>query len=166
VNAKIQVGTKLLRLGEVTGEQWQQLRQLQGRFATFYLRFRYGAPDTRILLAFADAELAHVGWIVPAYKLQARYPFVSDGSYSIISCLTTGRLRGLRIYPSQIQKVVQSDVSAKRFWIWTESTNTPSLKGIGKAGGIKVGEFIQTKWFWGCTSHVRYFPEGTNIKWH
>jgi len=158
LNPKVEIETKLLQLREVTSQQWRQLKQLQGQFTVLYLKFRYGAPDAHILLAFAGCELAHVEWIIPAYRLKGRYPFICDNSYSIISCLTTEGFRGLWIYPSQIQKVIESRISAKEFWIWTASTNISSLKGITKAGGIKVGKFIQRKWFWGCISRIKYFP--------
>jgi hypothetical protein len=156
---KIKVDTKLLQLLEVTAEQWRQVKRLQGLFPALYLKWRYGSPDTFILLAFVDQILSYIEWIVPARKIKSRYSFVSEDSYSIISCLTEPRFRRLGIYTSQIQKVVESDIPAKMFWIWTESTNIPSLKGISNAGGIKVGEFVQKKWFWGCISHLEYHPE-------
>lgn len=164
VCAKIRLETNLLPLGEVTTQQWKQLKQLRGRLAVWYLRWRYGSPETYILLAFVEKILAHIEWVVPAYMLKSRYPFVCDNSYSIISCLTEQSFRGLGIYPSQIQKVVASGMQAKMFWIWTASTNIPSLKGIRKAGGVKVGEFVQKKWFWGCISHIQYFPVGNDSR--
>jgi len=159
IEPKVEVETKLLPLGAVTREHWRQVGQLQGRLAVSYLKFRYGSANTYVLLAYFGEELVHAEWIVPAEKIKGRYPFVADGSYSIISCLTLQSFRGLGIYPSQIQKVVKSNIQAETFWIWTASTNAQSLKGIGKAGGIKVGEFVQKKWLWGCISHIEYFPE-------
>lgn len=159
---KVELNTKLLRLRAMTSQQWGRLKQFQGKFTAVYLRFRYGGPDTHVLLAFIEGKLVHVQWIVPAYKLKRRYRFVPDNSHSIISCLTRHDLRGLGIFPSQIQRVVESDIPAKLFWIWSASTNAPSLKGIRKAGGIKVGEFVHKKWFWGCVSHIKYFPKGTD----
>jgi hypothetical protein len=159
VDSKIQIETKLLRLGEATTQQWMDLRKLLGRFAVLYLKWRYGSPETYILLAYVDKTLVHIEWIVPANKIRGRYPFVTKDSYSIISCLTSQSFRGLGIYPSQIQEVVKSNIPAKLFWIWATYSNVPSLRGIGKAGGVKIGEFIQEKWFWGCISHVEYCPE-------
>jgi hypothetical protein len=156
---KIKVDTKLLQLLEVTIEQWRQLKRLQGLFPALYLKWRYGSPETYILLAYVDKTLVHIEWIVPANKIRGRYPFVTKDSYSIISCLTSQSFRGLGIYPSQIQEVVKSNIPAKLFWIWTAYSNVPSLRGIGKAGGVKAAEFIQKKWFWGCISHVEYRPE-------
>jgi len=164
VSPKVKVDTKLLRMDKVTPLQWGELKQLQGQFDVLYLRLRYGAPNTYILLAYVEETLAHVEWIVPANRIKSRYSFVSEGSYSIISCLTAPRFRGLGIYPSQIQKVVRSDIPAKTFWIWTPVNNIPSLKGIHKAGGTKVAQLVQKKWFWGCISHIEYLPEGSDSR--
>lgn len=161
---RAKVTTTILSLYTLTQTQLRELKKLQGKMAVWYLKLRYGSPTTYILLAYVEKSLAHVQWIVPARKLRFRYNFVTNDSYSIISCLTSQSFRGLGIYPSQIQKVVESDIPARMFWIWTASTNIPSLKGIRKAGGVKVGEFVQKKRFWGCISHVKYFPGGNDSK--
>lgn len=161
---KVKISTIILPLSELNRDQLKQIRAQQGKFAAYYLKLKYGSLKTYILLAYAGECLTHVQWIVPAGKIKARYPFVTENSYSIISCLTAESFRGLGIYPSQIQKVVQSDIPARIFWIWAPSTNTPSLKGIRKAGGIKVAEIVQKRWFWGCISHIEYFPEGDDNK--
>jgi hypothetical protein len=159
VHTQVDINTQISRLNELTPKQWKQLRELQGQFSVLYLRLRYGSADTYILLAYVEEELVHVEWIVPANKIRGRYPFVTKDSYSIISCLTSQSFRGLGIYPSQIQEVVKSNIPAKLFWIWTAYSNVPSLRGIGKAGGVKVAEIVQKKWFWGCISYIKYFPK-------
>ena len=164
VTDRVKVTTKILPLRALKHSQLRELSELQGKAAVSYLKFRYGSLNTYILLAYVGKTLAHVEWIVPASKIRFRYNFVTNDSYSIISCLTSQSFRGLGIYPSQIQKVVESDIPARMFWIWTASTNIPSLKGIRKAGGVKVGEFVQKKRFWGCISHVKYFPGGNDSK--
>lgn len=159
---KVNIETKILRLNEVTRQQWKQLKQLQGKFAVTYLKLRYGSPDTRILLAFCKEKLIYVEWVVPAKKIQHRYHFVTKNSYLIISCLTSPDFRGKGIYPSQLRRVIESSIPTDTYWGLAASTNIPSLKGIHKAGGVKVGEYIQKKWFWGCISHIKYFAEGSD----
>ena len=161
---KVKVDTKLVRMDEMRLSQWRQLKELQGFFSVRYLKFRYGSRNTYILLAYVEKKLVHVQWIVPAKRINRRYPFVTEDSYCIISCLTSQEFRGLGIYPSKIQHVVRSNILAKSFWIWTACTNIASLKGITKAGGIKVGEFRQRKWFWGGISRIRYFSIESNNK--
>jgi len=142
---KVKVDTKVLQMDKVTPLQWRELKQLQGQFGVLYLRFRYGSPNTYILLAYVEGTLAHVEWIVPASRIKSRYPFVSEDSYSIISCLTAPCFRGLGIYPAQLGRVIESAIPSNKYWIWTASDNISSIKGIRKAGGIKVREFIQQK---------------------
>jgi len=164
IEPKIEVDTKLLRLSEVTAQQWQQLQELQGRFAVLYLKWRYGSSDTHILLTFAKEKLVYVEWVVPAKKIRARYPFVTEKSYLIISCLTSPDFRGRGIYPAQLQNVVQSDIQTQIYWGLAARDNIPSLKGIQRAGGMKMGVFIQRKWLWGCISRPEYFPEGSDTE--
>jgi len=153
---KTKITTRILPLRTLNKNQLREMSKLQNKAATFYLRFRYGSAHTYILMAYAKETMAHVAWIVPAEKIQPRYYFVPKDSYSIISCFTRPRFRGLGIYPLQIQKIVTSDLPVDTFWIWTASTNRPSLMGIQKAGGVKVGEFVQKKWLWGSISQIEY----------
>ncbi len=164
VTPKVKVGTKILPLRGLKGNQLREVRRLQSRAAVAYLRLRYGSLNTYILLAYVEEALSHVQWIVPAKKIKGRYPFVTEGSYSIISCLTAPRFRGLGIYPAQLGRVMESAIPSNKYWIWTASDNISSIKGIRKAGGIKVREFIQEKWFWGCISHIEYLPEGSDSR--
>lgn len=159
VAIRTKITTKILPLLALSKSVRREAKELQGKAAFAYLKYRYDSPNTYILLAYVEGMLAHVAWIVPASKIRGRYPFVTEKSYSIISCLTSQGLRGLGIYPSQIQKVVKSDIPAKMFWVWAASTNAASLKGIRKAGGVKVGECIQQKWLYGCISRIKFFPE-------
>jgi hypothetical protein len=79
VQAKVQVETNLIPLDELTSQQWKQLKQLRGRLAVWYLRWRYGSPETYILLAFVEKILAHIEWVVPAYMLKSRSWILLDG---------------------------------------------------------------------------------------
>ncbi len=160
----IDIETRIVPVNRVSSQQWRDLKCLQGWVNIWYLKLRYGSAKTFLLLAYVDTELVHVEWVVPSEKISSRYPFVADDSYSIISCLTEERFRGLGIFSSQIQKVVEQDVPAKVFWIWSEPSNRPSLRAIRKAGGVKAGEFVQKKWLWGfvsCGEYFPYFPEGS-----
>ena len=162
IEPKIKINTKLLRMADITTEQWQKVRQIQNSLGVLYLKWRYGSSRTYVLLAYCGKKLVHIEWLVPAEKIKSRYPFVSRDSYAVISCVTVEDFRGQGVYPSQLQKVVESDIYASKFWIWTATDNTPSLKGIRKVGGIKVGEFIQKKWFCGLISQIKYFAERNN----
>lgn len=156
VCAAAKVDTKLVQMNQLTPLQWRELKQLQGQFGGTYLRFRYGSPYTYILLAYVEKTLAHIEWIVPAGKIRARYPFVTEGSYSIISCLTARNFQGLRIYSSQLQHITKMGISNNEYWIWADEENLASLKGIKRAGAVEVGSFLQRKWLWGLISKIDY----------
>jgi hypothetical protein len=153
----LRLDTKFLCINELKSEQYKEIKELQGQLSVTYLKWRYCSPDTYVLLAYFKDKLAHVEWIVPARKIRGRYPFVNGKASSIISCLTHEDFRGKGIYPSQLQEVVQSDIQADLFWIWTAFDNKASLKGIYKAGGKEAGEAIQRKWLWGLFCSIKYF---------
>ncbi|MHC4474804.1 MAG: hypothetical protein ACYTEL_04120 [Planctomycetota bacterium] len=155
VDPKTVVATEILPLSGLKRHHLKRLRRLQGQFAVSYLKFKYSSPNTHVLLAYVNEDLAHAEWIVPWYRLRRRYSFVTKDSYSIISCFTAERFRGLAIYASQIQRVVRSDIPSSVYWMWAESTNVASLKGICRAGGTKVGEFLFKRWFWGTMARSR-----------
>lgn len=159
VMSKTDLDTKIERFDELTAQDWRRIKKLQGGLRVSYLKYRYGSPETYVLCSYADDELVHIEWIVPPHKLKSRYPFLPGNSYSVISGLTLNDFRGLGIYPSQIQKVMASSIGASQFYIWAASDNIASLKGIRKAGGAKIGEFVQTRWLWGGISNVSYSVE-------
>ena len=163
VTAKTNISSKILLCNDLSRHELDQIIRIQGSFALRYLLFRYGSPQTYILLAYTDRSLAHIQWLVPAKKIRSRYSFVPPDSYSLISCLTAPQFRGLNIYPNQIQHVLQSDIPANSFWIWAVSNNHASLRGIQKAGGIMAGKFIQQKWLYGCFSKISDCSVNTNI---
>jgi hypothetical protein len=164
VTAKIELNTDILALNKLTAEHWKKLEAFQGRWTVFYLKLRYCSADSRVLLAFAGENLVHIEWIVPSKNMKSRYSFLPEDSYSIISCLTSSKFRGLGIYPSQLRKAAESNLPAKMFYIWAAADNNASLNGILKAGGVKIGELVQKKWLWGCFSHIKYFSATNNIR--
>jgi hypothetical protein len=159
VTPKLKLDSTLLCVYELTTVQSRQIKKLQGRLAVTYLKWRYGSEDTYVLLAYYKDRLVHIEWVVPAQKIKARYPFINDNSYAIISCMTCENFRGLGIYPSQIQEVVKSEIPSSKFWIWTPFNNKASLKGIAKSGAKEAGEIIQKKRLWGLFSSVQYHPQ-------
>ncbi|MBN2378080.1 MAG: hypothetical protein JXD22_16905 [Sedimentisphaerales bacterium] len=161
--AKIKINTLCLPVNQLSKAQWHDVKSLQGKLAVSYLKWRYGSPETYVLLAYADKALAHIGWVVPAKKIMSRYPFVTKNSYFIIACLTSPDFRGMGIYPSQLQKIVNSEIPNQLYWGMAACDNIPSLKGIHKAGGIKVGEYVQQKWLYGCFSKTRSCSVNTHI---
>jgi hypothetical protein len=161
VQAKASIQSVLVRLPALSRTQRREIFRFQGRVATIYLLLRYGSRRTYVLMAHSNNALVHCEWIVPAEKIAGKYPFVAKNSYAIISCRTKQDFRGLGIYPSQLSYVANSGVSPTTYWIWADANNTPSLKGIVKAGGEKVGQCSRTRWFWGLFSTLTHTVENT-----
>ncbi len=154
----VTINTQIKQLCELSSNDWQSVRTLQSRGAILYLKLKYGSADTYILLSHSNNTPVHVQWLVPARKMKRRYPFLPPDAYAIISVVTAPNFRGNNIYPSQIQIVASSFLPTNDFWIWAASDNLPSIKGIIKAGAIKVAELIQTKWLFGIFSRILYLP--------
>jgi hypothetical protein len=155
IKSDLCIQTDLLPLNRLTGKQWSDIRGFQGFFRVLYLVFRYGSRRTYVLLARVGDTLVHIEWLIPERKIRHRYPFVTTNSYSIISCLTSPAYRGKNIYPSQIQQVIMSDIPAREYLIWADIRNTPSHKGIVKAGGVKFGTVERKKYFGGLFSRIK-----------
>lgn len=143
-NVKTQVGveSELFRFDEISTKYWKVVSRLNGIVSTIYLRLRYGSPETHLYFGSVNGNIVHVEWIVPSKKIKSRYPFVRDGSFFIISCVTESAFRGKRIYPNQICKVVGSEIKTDVYWIAAAQSNIASLKGIKRAGGRKAGEYV------------------------
>ena len=72
-----------------------------------------------------------------------KFPFLPKGSYEIGPCLTEEDFRGMGIYPSvltHICSVFQSDL-----YMIIREDNFSSIRGVKKAGFVKVGEGYRDK---------------------
>ena len=151
--------TEIVSLHSVTRIQWRRVLRLMSHRAAHYLRWCYGSKETRLLLCSDGAELVHVEWIVPWHRIQRNYPFIPDGAYAVISCLTGRDFRGRGIFPSQLQRLAQLEQFGGGIWIWTNESNASSRRAIQKAGGMRVGRLERQSWFGGLKKKVSYYPE-------
>lgn len=151
--ARQDVFSRLVLQEEMTAEDWYQVRDLQGGFATQYLRLRYGDSNTRLMLISEHGCLLSILWVVPANRIRSKYHFVESGTYAIISCITRQDARGRALYPHGIRRIAASGI-ASRYYIWAHKDNVASVRGIEKTGGIKVGSFVRERWFRGLFSSI------------
>ncbi len=149
---KIETKTIIEKINNLKLIHYHKLKKLIGPVNYFYMRFKYGFKDTYILLCLSNNKIAHIEWIIPAKNIKKRYKFVTNGSYAIIGCVTTPEFRGNGLFPTQIQKVVNSKIPAEKYWIWAGVSNTPSLKGIRRANAQEVGIAKRRKWLFGLFS--------------
>ena len=90
--------------------------------------------------AFVDDELAHYSWV----QLTGSHPIdaaamvvpVVNGEFWIYNCRTAEKHRGKGIYPHTLRRIVSEQFAAgyHTAWIYTSEHNTPSQRGIVRAG--------------------------------
>lgn len=152
---------KLCEVREISKNVRRQITQLQGYLYCTYLRLRYGCAETFLGLVWDNRKLVHVSWVIPAKICNTRYSFIPKGRYVIGPSSTSPDYRGQHIFPYVLQQVVSCLPKCQEFWIFANEENTPSLRGIKKAGGQKIGTFIHIRLLWGLFSRVKYFAEET-----
>lgn len=153
-----QLRTKIQPLGKISVREWKKVSSLQGLLGVLYLWSRYRFGKNYLLTAYSGDELAHVEWVVSSESIKDRYPFVSANAYAIISCVTSPTFRGQGVYPASLSEARCSGI-ADKYFIWADKNNSASLRGIEKAGGVKVGSFDREKRFGGLISKVCYKKE-------
>lgn len=146
---------RLARLADLTIDDWTSIRELQGKSASRYLKLRYGAPETRLMLLSDFTGLLALLWVVPGHRIRGKYSFVALKSFAIISCVTRPTARGRGLYPSGIRFIAASGLS-DAYYIWAHKSNVASLKGIEKAGGRLIGSFVRERWLKGLYVKLRF----------
>lgn len=70
-----------------------------------------------------------------------RFPFMKKGDFEIGPCLTVPEMRGRGIYPRVLSSIVKSYRSQNDadFYMLVAPDNRASIKGIEKAGFVRVG---------------------------
>ena len=90
-----------------------------------------------------DGKIAHTTYLIPrCYK----FPFMSKGDYEIGPCLTYPDFRGKGIYP-EVLKHIYANVGSEStlFYMIVDENNSPSIRGIEKAGFERCGTVKVTK---------------------
>lgn len=146
---------ELKNASALSSQDLLEIRALQGNFATTYLRIVYRSTKTHLLLIRRGRALAGVLWVVPGRVMRRRYAFVPTDAFAIISCATALDHRGCGLYPRGIAQIAASGL-ASRYLIWAHDTNSPSLRGIRKAGGVMVGQFTRKRWLRGLVARIEY----------
>jgi GNAT superfamily N-acetyltransferase len=89
----------------------------------------------------ADQPVAW-GWIavdaVSIGELDIARPLPAGDRY-LWNFFTAPPWRGRGVYPRLLQTIMASDTDAERFWVGHDFGNTPSARGIAKAGLQEVG---------------------------
>jgi hypothetical protein len=134
--------TSIIPMEMVSAAVWRDLGALQGTRPVILRRLRYGSTSTHLLVNYSDNRLVHAEWIVPAYKMKRRYPFLPQDCHAVIACSTHPEFRGRGIYTEQLKKLRSARISDK-YLIWADEGNQPSIRGIQRAGGREYGHLVQ-----------------------
>lgn len=122
---------------------------------TFTSRDRSGIPeiDRRLssehtcYVLMHEAEIAHVSWLFDDVVLPAAFGF--DAMTPVIGdCDTPPKFRGRGLYPLALRRIA-SDVLVQRgrdrVYILVAPTNAASIRGIERAGGVRVARLQGTR---------------------
>ena len=93
-----------------------------------------------IYCAENENEIIHTAYVIPACW---KFPFMKRGEYEIGPCETLPEYRGRGIYPTVLKKIV-SDYKNTTFHMLVAENNSSSIRGVEKAGFIRVGHSIVT----------------------
>ncbi len=95
----------------------------------------------RIWCVYDNDTVIHTSYVVPKC---VKFPFLDKASYEIGPCHTNDSYRGKGIYPAVLYDIVQKKGGVAYMII--DDTNTPSIKGVAKAGfAVMPGEIIRDK---------------------
>lgn len=146
---------RFVLMDQLSAEDWKGVEGLTGRISARYLRWSYRHRFTALLLIMSEGCVVGVLWVIPSAAIRRRYPFVREGCGAIIACVTHPSFRGLGLYSAGIRAIAASGHSHEYF-IWAHKDNVASLKGMLKAGGLKVGEFTRVRWFRGLITWISF----------
>lgn len=107
-----------------------------------WLMFRRMRRGQAVLLVLQKNDLlAGIGWIQHWRPLRHEFWWLEDNGVALGPFWTSPALRGQGIYGRLLARA--ADEARRRGWkplsIWAESSNTPSIRGIEKAGFESLG---------------------------
>lgn len=92
----------------------------------------------------SSGRVMHTSYVLPRCF---KFPFLTKDDYCIGPCFTYPEFRGKGIYPAVLNQICQSEnyPSDTVFYMVVSDTNTPSVRGIEKAGFEKCGRIKKTR---------------------
>ncbi len=99
---------------------------------------------------YYDGEIANFAWVTDeAIEIDRSLSLDLPGSIAIFDCLTLPNYRGLGIYPKSLSILIRLGLDAgfKSVVIMVDPTNTPSIKGIERAGFLLESRLTRKRRF-------------------
>jgi hypothetical protein len=103
-----------------------------------------------VFFAGCDDTYAHYTFVTPASRYRKIFPMLRGPKALLIGpCLTEENFRGRSIYPRVLQYVVSNlaDDGYGPFYIDSSPDNTPSIRGVEKAGFQRRGVWAGKRFF-------------------
>ncbi len=112
-------------------------------FVRFYFQLMT-LGKARLFYAVSEkGEVMHSSYVVPRCF---KFPFLKKGDYIIGPCFTQPEFRGQGIYPKVLSKILaQMGNEQTVFYMSVDENNTPSVRGIEKAGFKRCGSVEKSR---------------------
>lgn len=122
------------------------------RLQMFHARI---AAGDRGVVALYRGSVAHVAWVGKRSAIVAGTETglhcvlpLSEEASVIYDCWTPDEFRGLGVYPTVLQSLVNEEIQAGReVWIYCLRENSASRAGIIKAGFVEEAHMVRIRWF-------------------
>lgn len=89
-----------------------------------------------------DDTISHTSYLV---RKNYKFPFMGSKDYHIGPCFTHPNYRGQNIYPFVLNFIGQHISSASHIFMLVGPANKSSIRGVEKAGFVRIGEVYKTK---------------------
>lgn len=124
--------------GHLSGEKFN--------FKTFLARFWFklitGGNLTIYYTTDSEGRVTHTSYLIgKCFK----FPFMSSSDFEIGPCYTRADYRGRGIYPSVLSYITQAQGINGNFYMLVNPCNASSIRGIEKAGFIRIGKTKKTR---------------------
>lgn len=129
----------------------QENRSLKTTVVRFYFQLMTFGKARVFYVRDEKGNLMHTSYLVPKCF---KFPFMKKNDYEIGPCYTYNDYRGKGIYPEVIRYITQNVGNSETiFYMVVDSENTPSIRGVLKAGFVHCGSIRKSRIF------KRYYRE-------
>ena len=104
------------------------------------------ARGCELWLGWIEGEIAGVCWSCSRKSRMDYFVPLREDDATILSCFVFPQYRGRGIYPSMLETIVRTlmnDDQVSKVYIDCKSWNRPSIRGIQKAGFVRIGSALR-----------------------
>ncbi len=121
-----------------------EIKQFKKTLVRIYFTIMtFGKAKIFYVTSDSDTKVIHTSYV---FSRCFKFPFLGKKDFIIGPCFTHPDFRGKGIYPMVLDYIVNLlGEKDTKFYMVVDSENTPSIKGIEKAGFERCGEIFKTK---------------------